>query len=64
VGDLHRAAAYALHTGAEHKHPITGAIDMSKGQDRKKETKKKPTKTLDEKRAAKRAKKEGRGFTI
>jgi hypothetical protein len=37
---------------------------MSKGKDRKKETKKKPTKTLDEKRAAKRAKKEGRGFTI
>ena len=36
---------------------------MSKGQDRKKETKKQPAKTLDEKRAAKRAKKEGRGFT-
>jgi len=47
VGDPLRAAAHALHTGAEHKHPITGAIDMSKGQDRKKETKKKPTKTLD-----------------
>jgi hypothetical protein len=37
---------------------------MSKGKDRKKETKKKPAKTLDEKRAAKKAKKEGRGFTI
>jgi hypothetical protein len=48
----------------EHNYPNTGAIDMSKGQDRKKETKKKPTKTLDEKRAAKKAKKEGRGFTI
>ena len=33
---------------------------MSKGMDRKKENKKKPAKTLDEKRAAKKAKKEGR----
>lgn len=30
---------------------------MSKGMDRKKEAKKKPAKTLEEKRAAKRAKK-------
>lgn len=30
---------------------------MSKGQDRKKDQKKKPTKTLDEKRAAKKFKK-------
>lgn len=30
---------------------------MSKGQDRKKDQKKKPTKTLDEKRAAKKVKK-------
>jgi hypothetical protein len=37
---------------------------MSKGQDRKKETKKKPAKSLDEKRAAKRAKREGKGFTV
>jgi len=45
--------------------PITWSEKhMSKGQDRKKETKKKPAKTLDEKRAAKRAKKEGRGFTL
>lgn len=34
---------------------------MSKGQDRKKETKKKPQKTLAEKRAAKLAKKQNRG---
>lgn len=34
---------------------------MSKGQDRKKEQKKKPLKTLMEKRAAQRAKKENRG---
>ena len=34
---------------------------MSKGMDRKKETKKKPQKTLEEKRAAKREKKAGRG---
>ena len=33
---------------------------MSKGMDRKRETKKKPAKTLEEKRAAKREKKEQR----
>jgi hypothetical protein len=35
---------------------------MSKGKDIKKEAKKKPAKTLMEKRAAKKAKKESRGF--
>jgi hypothetical protein len=35
---------------------------MSKGKDIKKEGKKKPAKTLMEKRAAKKAKKESRGF--
>jgi hypothetical protein len=35
---------------------------MSKGMDRKKEGKKKPVKTLKEKRAEKRAKKTGRDF--
>jgi len=34
---------------------------MSKGMDRKKETKKKPAKTFDEKRAAKREKRQFRG---
>jgi hypothetical protein len=34
---------------------------MGKGMDRKKEAKKKPTKTLEEKRAAKREKKQARG---
>ena len=34
---------------------------MSKGMERKKEGKKKPTKTLEEKRAAKKAKREARG---
>jgi hypothetical protein len=34
---------------------------MGKGMERKKEYKKKPAKTLEEKRAAKRAKREGRG---
>jgi hypothetical protein len=34
---------------------------MSKGQDRKKEQRKKPAKSLDEKRAAKRLKKAERG---
>lgn len=35
---------------------------MSKGLDRKKENRKKPTKTLKERRAEKKAKKEHRGF--
>jgi hypothetical protein len=34
---------------------------MGKGMDRKKETKKKPAKTLEEKRAAKKAKRDSRG---
>jgi hypothetical protein len=34
---------------------------MGKGMERKKEDKKKPAKTLEEKRAAKRAKRDGRG---
>ncbi len=34
---------------------------MGKGMDRKKEAKKKPAKSLEEKRAAKREKKAGRG---
>ncbi len=34
---------------------------MSKGMDKKKETRKKPAKTLEEKRAAKKAKRESRG---
>lgn len=34
---------------------------MSKSMDRKKDTKKKPAKTLEEKRAAKREKREARG---
>jgi hypothetical protein len=37
---------------------------MSKGMDRKKETKKKPAKSLQEKRAAKREKKEHKGFRV
>jgi hypothetical protein len=35
---------------------------MSKGMNQKKQVKKKPTKTLDEKRAAKKAKKAERAF--
>jgi hypothetical protein len=45
------ARPYARH------RPTTGAHDMSKGMDRKKETKKKPAKTKEEKKAAKKAKK-------
>jgi len=37
---------------------------MSKGMDRKKEAKKKPAKSLQEKRAAKREKKQSRGFQV
>jgi hypothetical protein len=37
--------------------PTRGAHDVSKGMDRKKETKKKPAKTKEEKKAAKKAKK-------
>jgi hypothetical protein len=37
---------------------------MSKGMDRKREGKKKPQKSLQEKRAAKREKKAGRGFQV
>jgi hypothetical protein len=40
-----------------------GAANMSKGKDSKKQNKKKPLKTLMEKRAAKRAKKENKGFS-
>jgi hypothetical protein len=39
------------------RQPTTGAQVMSKGMDRKKETKKKPAKTREEKKAAKKAKK-------
>jgi len=38
--------------------------DMSKGLDRKKDAKKKPAKSLQEKRAAKREKKANRQFRI
>jgi hypothetical protein len=38
-----------------------GEMCMSKGMDKKKEAKKKPAKTLEEKRAAKREKKASRG---
>jgi hypothetical protein len=44
--------------------PSTEGQYMSKGMDRRKEGKKKPTKTLDEKRAAKREKKANRGFRV
>jgi len=37
---------------------------MSKGKDTKKQNKKKPLKTLMEKRAAKKAKKENKGFSL
>ena len=39
-----------------------GVKHMSKGMDRKKETRKKPAKSMKEKRAEKKAKREARGF--
>jgi hypothetical protein len=48
------------HTLRSHTSP--GVTAMAKSQDRKKETKKKPAKTLEEKRAAKREKKQNRGM--
>ena len=39
-----------------------GVKHMSKGMDRKKETRKKPVKSMKEKRAEKKAKREARGF--
>jgi hypothetical protein len=41
---------------------VTRERAMSKGLDRRREAKKKPTKSLQEKRAAKREKKQSRGF--
>jgi hypothetical protein len=41
----------------ERHQPSRGARVMSKGMDRKKETKKKPAKTKEEKKAARKAKK-------
>jgi len=43
---------------------ITRSTAVSKGLDRKKEGKKKPAKSLQEKRAAKREKKQNRGFQM
>jgi hypothetical protein len=43
---------------------LEGATQMSKGMDSKKQGKKKPLKTLMEKRADKRAKKETKGFSL
>jgi hypothetical protein len=43
------------------RYNSTGAKPMGKGMERKKEDKKKPAKTLEEKRAAKKAKKAERG---
>jgi hypothetical protein len=43
--------------------PTTRRSAMSKGLDRKKDAKKKPTKTLKEKRAAKEQKKAGKTFS-
>jgi hypothetical protein len=44
--------------------PPIEETEMSKGMDRKKDAKKKPAKSLEEKRAAKREKKANKGFRI
>jgi hypothetical protein len=48
----------------EESFTVMGRRTMSKGMDRKKEAKKKPAKSLQEKRAAKREKKQSRGFQV
>ena len=55
-GDVYpcRADVFA----ATYEIATQSGVTMSKGMDRKKETKKKPAKTFDEKRAAKREKRE------
>jgi len=48
-------------------HPvpvISGAFTMSKGEDKKKETKKQPAKTMKEKKEAKKAKKDSRSSSF
>jgi hypothetical protein len=45
-------------------NPLEGEAIMSKGKDSKKQNKKKPLKTFMEKRAAKRAKKENKTFSL
>jgi hypothetical protein len=50
------AGQLALHYGERNCSETPGAAQMSKGIERKKETKKKPAKSLMEKRAAKAAK--------
>ena len=57
---LPREWAYrSVHDAASYRHAET---PMSKGMDRKKEGKKKPAKSAQEKRAAKKEKKQNRGF--
>jgi organic hydroperoxide reductase OsmC/OhrA len=53
-------AAYTAGGGNTPARRTQGAVRMSKGMDRKKEQKKKPAKTLEEKRAAKKEKRQGR----
>ena len=53
---------YCVRVKERHRHPaLIGEASMSKGMDKKKESKKKPAKTLEEKRAAKREKREAKG---
>ena len=52
-------AVLAVIVNAPGIRPELGVAPMSKGLDKRKESKKKPAKTLQEKRAAKRAKKGG-----
>jgi hypothetical protein len=51
-----------VHRGEEHVY--TRGQSMSKGMDRKREAKKKPAKSLQEKRAAKKEKKDNRAFRV
>jgi hypothetical protein len=64
IPSIDELAAKVGYRGACEKMFTVEEATMSKGMDRKKETKKKPAKSPQEKRAAKREKKQGRGFQL
>jgi hypothetical protein len=60
-GDTPTHDNYLIPSGNSLTPILKGANAMSKGMDSKKQGKKEPAKTMKEKRAAKKAKKEGKG---
>jgi hypothetical protein len=61
---LYLDSVWGIVAWTKSRSPSRGGELMSKGMDRKKEAKKKPAKSLQEKRAAKREKKQSRGFQV